>query len=474
MRPIISLTLLMLAMGPLRSVASAEDAPASSLELADFAYSQSLTPAADRALQTVLVPVEVYRGSLRKRLADVRVFDPDGREVPHAIRTLTAPAERPPAFQSLPIFPLKEGTSDDLTHDLAIHIERSARGQVVDIRSATPEVTADGRVEGDLEQARRTVAYILDARAVDDPITKLIVTIADTTEDYVLPVRVESSDDLEHWREVPTQAPLVRLDFQGNRIEHDQLGLEPVRAKYVRLTWPGHELPASITGIVAETHPPQEHPERMSMSLIGEPVSDQPGVYLFDAGGFVPADRIQVGLPENNTLVKAELASSDQENGSWDRVWQGRVYRIVEDGQEIRQPEHTLPRRTPRFWRLEITAGEKDLSGSPPVLTVSFFPDQLLFVSRGSTDHQLAYGSYKASSPDFDTADLIEVARRGSEELLPQSTAKLGAQRSVGGAAALQEPPPPPPLRTYALWAILVVAASLLAAFAIRLLREQT
>ena len=71
MRPIISLTLLMLAMAPLRSVASAEDAPASSLELADFAYSQSLTPAADRALQTVLVPVEVYRGS-RYRMPSAR------------------------------------------------------------------------------------------------------------------------------------------------------------------------------------------------------------------------------------------------------------------------------------------------------------------------------------------------------------------------------------------------------------------
>ena len=473
MRRLISLTVLILALAPLRSVASAEEAPAPSLEAADFAYSQSLTPAPDRALQTVLVPVEVYRGALRKSLSDVRVFDPNGGEVPHAIRTLAAPAARPPTSRPLPLFPLKEAADDDPTGDLAIHIERNVQGEVIDIRSAAHAVPGGAGVEGDREPIRRTVSYILDARAVKDPIIKLTVTITDAAQDYVLPVRVESSNDLEHWRAVPTEAPLVRLDFQGNRIEHDQLALGPVRAKYLRLTWPGHELPAAITGVVAETRPPRERPRRISLSLLGEPIGDEPGVYLFDAGGFVPADSVHVQLPERNTLVKAMLASRDDDDGSWDRVLRGRIYRIVEDGQEIRQPAHTLPRRAPRFWRLEITAGQKELEDGAPVLTLSFFPDQLLFVSRGSADHQLAYGSYKASSPDFDTSDLIELARRGSDEPLPRATAKLGPQRSVGGAAALREPPPPPPLRTYALWAVLILGASLLAVFAIRLLRQQ-
>jgi hypothetical protein len=472
-KPLISLTLLILAVAPLARAALAEEAPVSSLELADFAYSQSLTPAPDRALQTVLIPVEVYRGALRKSLADIRVFDPNGGEVPHAIRTLAVPTARPPGSRPLPIFPLEEPAGDDPMGDLAIHVERNAQGEVIDIRSAAPDVPGDGSAEGNPAPIRRTVSYILDARAVKDPITKLTVTITDATRDYVLPVRVESSNDLERWRAVPTEAPLVRLDFHGNRIEHDQLGLAPVRAKYLRLTWPGHELPASITGVVAETQPSQERPPRMSLSLLAEPVRGEPGVYLFDAGGFVPADSIHVRLPETNTLVKAEIASSDDKDGSWDRVLRGRIYRILEDGQEILEPAHTFTRRAPRYWRIEIIAGRKELSGGAPVLTLSFFPDQLLFVSRGSADHQLAYGSYKASTPDFDTSDLIELARRSSDEPLPRATAKLGPQRSAGGAAALQEPPPPPPLRTYALWAVLILGASLLAVFAIRLLRQQ-
>ncbi|KPJ96140.1 MAG: hypothetical protein AMS18_01455 [Gemmatimonas sp. SG8_17] len=471
MRLLRSLTVLVVAFAPLPRPASAEEAP--SLELADFAYSQSLTPARDRALQTVLIPVEVYRGALRKSLADVRVFDPDGNEVPHAIRTLAAPAARPPTSWPLPIFPLKEsaGAGDEPTGDLAIYIERNARGEVIDIRSDAPTVPDDD-AEGDTEPMRRTVSYILDARAVEDPITRLTVTM-DAAHDYVLPVRAESSDNLEQWRAVPTKAPLVRLDFEGNRIEHDQLDLAPVKAEYLRLTWPGHDLPGSMTAVVAETQPRQERPQRISLSLLGESVRGEPGVYRFDAGGFVPADSVHLVLPETNTLVKAELASSDEEDGPWDRVLHGLIYRIVEDGQEIQQPAYTLPRRLPRFWRLEITAGQKELRAGAPVLTLSFYPDQLMFVSRDSADHQLAYGNYKASDPDFDTSDLIELARRDSDEPLPPATAKLGPQRSVAGAAALEEPPPPPPLRTYALWAILIVGALLLAVFAIRLLRQQ-
>jgi hypothetical protein len=465
------LTLLVLAIGWIARPALAEQDPATPLQLSDFAYSKALMPAPDRALQTVLIPIEVYRGALRRSLADVRVFDPDGDEVPHAIRTLAAPTARPRSSKRLPIFPLKEAAGDEHAGDLAIHIERDPQGEVIDIRSTAPTYPSD--VDGGAAPARRTVSYILDARDVEDPIVKLSVTIADTRRDYVLPVRVEASNNLEQWRAVPTEAPLAQLDFEGNRIEHNELVLPPIKAKYLRLSWAAHELPAPITTVVAETQPNQELPKRISFDVLGQPVSGEPGVYLFDAGGFVPADSVHVRLLEENTLVKAELTSSDDESGPWDRALHGRIYRIVENDHVVQQPAHKLPRRAPRFWRLEITAGKKELGPRFPIVTLSFFPDQLLFVSRGAAEHLLAYGSYKASAPDFDPSDLIELARRGSDEPLPRATAKLGPQRSVGGAAALEEPPPPPPIRTYVLWAVLILGAMLLGVLAIRLLRQQ-
>jgi len=469
-KPVFVLTSSLLVVGLLALPAAAEPEPEAALALSDFAYSQSLMPAADRALQTVLVPVDVYRGALRKSLADVRVFDPEGNEVPHSIRTLTSPTARPRSSSRLPIFPIRAGARDGAVGDLSIHIERNDQGEVIDIRSAAPDAVGEG--EGDAEPTGQTVSYILDARAVNDPIVELTVTIVEAGSDYVLPVRVEASNNLEQWRTVPTAAPLARLDFQGNEIEHDALEVAPTRAKYLRLSWPDHVLPGSISQVVAEAQPKQEQPQRISVTLRGESVDGEPGVYIFDAGGFVPADSVRVRLPEVNTLVKAKLESSDDADGPWSLATRGRFYRIVDNGQEVQQPVTSLARRAPRFWRFEITAGQKELGAGRPSLTLSFYADQVLFVSRDSGEHTLAYGSYKAAAPDFDTSDLIELTRRRSDDPLPRATATLGPRQSVSGVAALEEPPPPPPFRTYLLWTILVLSVLLLAGFALRLLRQ--
>lgn len=449
------------------SEASAEDTSAP-LRLSDFAYSQSLTPAPGRGLQTVIVPIEAYRGALHESLADLRVFDPDGVETPHAIRTLADPAVEPPSSTRLPLFPIRRAVESDRNGELQIHVERSADGEVIDIRSVPSEDSSDvvPPSEGPI------ASYILDARSIDDPITKLTVRLNDAQADYVLPIRVEASDDLERWTPVNTAAPLVGLEFEGNRIEHDELPLEPTRASYLRLRWPDRDLPAPIAEVIAESQPRRAAPERVSLTLRGAPVPDASGAYLFEAGGFVPADSVHVRLPEANTLVKATLESSDEPDGPWVMATDKRLYRIADDGNEVEQPPSALDRRAPRYWRLQITAGRKELGSEAPSLTLSFHPDQLLFVARGSEPHALAYGSYKASAPDFDVSDLMGLARRTSDEPLPRASATLGPRRSVSGPAALEEPPPRPPFRTYALWAMLVATVLLLLVFAIRLLRE--
>lgn len=438
------------------------------LRVSDFAYSHPLTPASGQALQTAIVPIEAYRGTLHESLADLRVFDPEGVEVPHAIRTLADPTAEPASSTVLPLFPLRQTVEAQQGRELQIHIERNPDGEVVDIRSASGDDTTDV----DPEPEGPIAYYILDARDLGDPIVELTVRLDETATDYVLPVRVEASADLEVWADVPVSAPLVRLEFQSQRIEHDVLELQPTRAKYLRLSWPGHELPAPIDQVVALSQPRRADPTRVTLTLRGAPVPEESGVYLFDAGGFVPADGVRVRLPEANTLIKAELESSDDLAGPWTMAIRQRFYRIVDDGNEVEQPESSLTRRAPRYWRLRVTAGRKELGSTTPGLTLSFYPDQLLFVARASATHTLAYGSYKASAPDFDASDLTGLAQRPDDEPLPRASATLGPQQSVGGAAALQQPSPPPPFRSYALWAMLVLSALLLLVFAVRLLRE--
>ena len=61
--------------------------PSAGVALDDFAYSIELQPSGDRAVHAALVPEAVYGGVRSQNLSDLRVFNRDGDQVPHALRT---------------------------------------------------------------------------------------------------------------------------------------------------------------------------------------------------------------------------------------------------------------------------------------------------------------------------------------------------------------------------------------------------
>lgn len=445
------------------SPASAETSPQQPLVSEDFAYSMPLTGTPGRAVQTVLIPVDVYRAVLRKDLGDVRVFSAGGDEVPHAVRRLTKAAERELPPRSLPIFPLRNTAEQLGAKDLEVHVKQAADGTIVDIRSVQP----DGSTE---DGSKPIVAYIVDASAVRDKIASIDIELAPTDQSYVLPVRLETSDDLTHWREVATGQTLARLEFEGNRIEHRRVELRPTSSKYLRITWLADALPADITGVEAQFEKPRIVQERLSITVVGKHLDGEQNVYEFDTGGFVPADRARIRLAAANTLIKSTLSSSDTREGPWTDMSDGRVYRIVENGQELTSPAVAIPRQSKRFWRMQIHTGNGDRGA--PTLTLDYFPEQLLFVSKEGGVHHLAYGSYKAEPSKFTVSDIVGALPVAERKALPTETATLGPAQRRGGDAAVTEPPPPAPIKTYVLWAVLIFSAVTLGLLAIRLMRN--
>lgn len=84
--------------------------PPAKLTPDDFAYAIELTPRGTDPVQTLLVPLAVYRSALRPDLGDVRVFNAAEQVLPHALRKLDppAPVDQPVAERerTLPLFPL--------------------------------------------------------------------------------------------------------------------------------------------------------------------------------------------------------------------------------------------------------------------------------------------------------------------------------------------------------------------------------
>ena len=447
------------------SAVSAEPSAPEPLELADFAYSIPVTGKPGRAVQSVLVPLDIYLNVLRKDLGDMRVFSQSGREVPHAIRTMSERGERALPSRALPLFPLRQSSERVELNDLEVHVTRGADGSVVDIRSRQ----ADASIE---EEEGPIVAYVLDASAAEHPIVSLAIRLGATEASYVFPIQVQASNDLAQWRDVATGQTLARLEFEGNRIEHQQIAISPTRSKYLRLSWEADTLPATIVGVEAQFQKAQVIPNRRSLSVRGRRTEGERGVYEFDVGGFVPADRVRIQLSETNTLIKATLSSSGSPEGPWTKAMSGSVYRINEQGQELTSPSAPIPRSSARFWRMKVHTGAGELERAAPTLTLEYFPEQLIFVSKEQSVHQLAYGSYKAEPSKFAVSDILSVLPQSERRNLPTETATLGGTEQRGGEAAATEPPPPPPIKTYILWAVLILCALILGLLAFRLARN--
>jgi hypothetical protein len=436
------------------------------LVASDFAYGRELAlPESTEPIVQVELPLDVYRAMRGKGLSELMVFNASGAQVPHAIRSLPhAPDDAP---QSVPLwhFPLTlAAAQSQRTTDLALEVERNATGQV--IRLAAKSDPPKGGAGTALQPI---AAYILDAHELPRPLVGLRVTLAEGADDRVLELRLDASDDLVSFTPVAIDGALIQLGHGGQRIDRDELSVAPTSAKFYRLQ-PAREpsFPSPVSAISA-TLAAAEVARRFEQVAVEPSATPKPGVFRYDLGGPVPVDRVEVALPEQNTIVNAELWSSEQEQGPYERAARAKLYRIQRKGAELKGPTLELARRNDRYYELRVAATGGGVGSGKPVLVSYHAPDQLLFMRRGDGPFTLAYGRYESPSARFEADDILSLLPR---EAAAVPSATLGERKSLGGQARLVPPPPPPPYKTYAIWAVLILGVALLGVLAVQLARS--
>jgi hypothetical protein len=447
--------------------AGADDGEAT-LSPANFAYSIALTPAEPRPVHGALVPLAVYRGVRSAELPDIRVYNAAGEQVSHAVRTLDERRQVELGAVELAFFPLYAARADTVTLDaLSLRVERDARGTVIDVRPAEqPKPAADAG------GAAAIKAYVLDCSKLDRPLVALQIELQRAASDYVLPVIVESSDDLASFDVVSSGKALVSLEYAGQRIERKRIELPALRARYLRLRWAQRELPSALVAVRGELGSELRSAARETLRVRGQRRDAAHAIYDFDLGGFVPVDRVRVVLPDDNMLVHAELGSHATIKAPAVPVFDTALYRISLDGERIESPAQALPRRQDRYWQLQVDPKGGGLGAGVPELEVEYYPDQLLFVSRGAPPYELVYGHHSAKATSFAAREILSLLPPAQRDQLLQSDTVCAAPRARAGAAALKAPPPPPPWKRYALWAILIAGTLVLAVSAFRLARN--
>src|SRR5579871_86587 len=182
-------------------------AHAGEFQPSDYAYRAPLFVDGRSALYAAPLPAEVYRVATRADLGDLAVINGLDEVVPFAVRRPQLQPEPPAETASLPLFPLT-GPGNMPGEALKLRL-----------RSGTTSVEVDQPATPGAPHA--PAAYLLDLRALTEPLTRLHLTWPADAPDF--------SARLSH--EVG-----ARLERQPGR-EVRRIGGPAVRAQFLRITW---------------------------------------------------------------------------------------------------------------------------------------------------------------------------------------------------------------------------------------------
>lgn len=394
----------------------------------DFAYGLSLVAGGSSSLHEIVLPTEVYKGATRGDLGDLRVFNKAGEVVPHALERLEGGPTAEDRWEPVSLFPLYEGTQQT-AEKLSLLIRHEG---------ASVDLSTQGR-----PGPRKIVGYLMEAPGPETPVKALILNFSEG-KNFIRKVDLEASDDLRSWRTLEDGAVVAHMNQEGRILARNHLEFAPTKAAYFRLTLrEGGEDP-EIASASIQIDPGITEPERRWVEVAG---MVREGEVIFDAGGFFPADRIEVLLAEPSVMIDSEISSAVTPDGPRTTVYTGPVFRLAQGKDEATLGPIAVSgdRRSPkRYWFLKPRNKEAALGSKAPTLRLGWVPERLIFVAQGEGPYLLAYGNALAGPSEFG----IDALLRRTDASLKPAEAKSGGEIILGGPSKLI-PPPPSPMETW-------------------------
>jgi Protein of unknown function (DUF3999) len=386
----------------------------------DFAFGIPLTVDAESAFYRAALPAAFYTGSGRADQGDLRVFNGDDAAVPYArLDSPVAMREKKPAA-ALAIFPLRVDQEGGDLSGLSLAIHRSATGNM-SVNLTTKE--------GQPVPAQRLAGYLVDASDVREPISAVVLAWTPKAGGMNTRIRVETSDELNQWRTLVGDAPLLDLEYEGRHLLRDRVELRQAPAKYLRISWPSAQPPLQLDAVRAEFSDRVLDSPRQWTEALGSAVADRENEYQFDLGGALPVDRVAIELPELNSVVPALLAARAAPGDPWRPVASLVSYRLRQDAGEVSAPPIAVAPATYRYWQLRVDPKSGGLGRGQPRMRAGWMPQEIVFAARGTGPFLIAYGNATAASSALPVATLVPGYANEPEALGAIAVAHAGAAR---------------------------------------------
>lgn len=421
----------------------------------DYAYGIRLDTDGSKPMYQLSLPQAVYQQIIHANMRDIQVFNADAESVPYSLR-FPEQIGYEPSILPLPFYPV-EVSVNAATQDNELQIEMDEQGRIRTITSSAQKGSAT------------QTSYIIDVSDLDAHIETLRFDVTAGDDSFVQHFALDTGSDLNHWRTLQPRAALVRLRHGNEILERTSLTLGQQPAEYLRLRWLGNAAVSlrGITAVINDAVDTQAVDRHQWRTVAGDRNTGEDNVFYFDLEAHYPVDRINLQLPDTNTLARARFESRADKKGRWHLRGQQRVYRLLANGITLHNEDLIIDRQTDRYWR--VTLNNAGTLNKSPQLRVGWLPQQLIFLARGGGPYVLAYGRANNSDATGSTQQLTQI--QVPEQSLLVGEAEAGSPFPLGGQARLQVSHTPD-WRQIMLWAILLLAVVSLAVMAMRLFRD--
>ncbi|KAA9134115.1 DUF3999 domain-containing protein [Marinihelvus fidelis] len=409
--------------------------------------------------QVVDIPLAVYRSAHDASLRDLGIYNGVGQAVPRIIERPGDDAEVLESLTPLGVIPLY-GEVAESQRRLNVLMQLDEPGTTLQFRSVVPEPTEPGQ---------QLQALIVDLREHEERISGLAFTWSGAADGFIGTVIVEQGDDLADWRPL-ARGTLAELAFEEARIEENRVGVDGPIGDYLRVTWrdmPAGWRPATITAIRHDRGPAAE---RDWLELEPREAGEDGREFTFDAGGYLPVDRLELVLPGGNGVVRAAVYAREGSEGPWRHVHEGVFYRVNTSGTVLQSGAGAIVPSRADHWRVRVLSGQ--VNGAP-VLRLGWRPERLLFLAQGDGPFTLATGRARDQGEQFpqqrllgDNALFSMLGQAGEPSL-----AVLGARQAGAGEIALAAEPDWS-WKTVLVWIGLFAAVGIVGYLVLSLLRE--
>lgn len=368
------------------------------------------------------------------------------------LRATLPPEMFGPARDDLADLRVTDGVGIEIPYFLHAHQEQCER-------TWHPATLSDtGFIPGSHSQA------VVDAGSEGAPHNAVEVQLAQ--KDFFVWTEIAASDDRITWRIVRERAPLYRFE-RDQHADGQVLSYPLTRSRWLRLRFlDEHEaLAATAVRIAQETRSEAELRAIPAQIVAAAKAPQGESRFTVDLGRNRPPVAALRFKTDQAEFHRAVIVSVSDDDKHWRQAGQGHIYRFARHGDSMQDQalQVGFPETRARYWRIS-TLDRNDPSLPGLQIELLGVPRTVVFKSTGRRDYRLLYGNARATAPHY---ELARLARDG--QWLDAPAAAVGEEQLN---AAFASPEPWSERHPWLLWSALFMAVGMLSWVALHALRQ--